>query len=91
MPVLYGWTDLVADGALEAERATGAPANGEEVAPPPWHDAPMLPAEHRALRELGAFTGQLTRHWERWAGAATRRRSCAPAPTAARCWPRSSP
>ena len=28
----------------------------------------MLPAEHRALRELGAFTGQLTRHWESLAG-----------------------
>jgi hypothetical protein len=24
----------------------------------------MHPAEHRALRELGAFTGQLARHWD---------------------------
>jgi hypothetical protein len=28
----------------------------------------MLPAEHRALRELGAFTGQLARHWDALAG-----------------------
>jgi hypothetical protein len=28
----------------------------------------MHPAEHRALRELGAFTGQLARHWGALAG-----------------------
>jgi hypothetical protein len=28
----------------------------------------MHPAEHRALRELGAFAGQLARHWDALAG-----------------------
>jgi len=32
VPVLYGWTDLVAEGGLDAEGATvGAPATGDEV------------------------------------------------------------